>query len=351
MKDDHGIALALSEAMKAVGRTHPNPAVGAVVAKGARVIATGFTSPAGGLHAEVVALNRAGKDAKGATLYVSLEPCCHTGRTPPCTDAIIAAGIKRVVFCVRDPNPKVNGRGARALKAAGIEVVHGQRREDAEKLNRPFFKFMRTGLPWVTLKAGITLDGKLATMNGRSKWITSDESRRVVHELRDSVDAVLVGASTVNADDPRLTTRLPGGRGQNPVRVVLDPLLRTKPARQVFDTSVARTILVTKQPAPKHEARGVEVWNFTTLTALLRKLGEAGLLHVLVEGGAFTHSRFLKAGLFDELVLFMAPRLFGHEALTWTGFLNVKDPHAALQLEPPDVQLVGGDLMITTRRR
>lgn len=352
MKDDAGIALALNEALKAVGRTHPNPAVGAVIVKGGKIVSTGFTAPAGGPHAEATALARAGKRAKGATLYVSLEPCAHHGRTPPCTDAIIAAGIKRVVFSVKDPNPRVNGKGAKKLRAAGLEVVQGVRAADAEKLNRPFFKFMREGLPWVTLKAGVTLDGKLATSTGKSKWITSEVSRTVAHELRDSLDAILVGAGTVEADDPALTVRLPPGEARkNPVRVVLDAALRTRPERQIFDASVARTILVTPHLASRHAARGVEVWNVTGTEALLRKLAAEGLLHVMVEGGAFTHAEFLKAGLFDELVLFVAPKVFGHDGLTWSGLLGVREPSAAIALENLHAEPVGDDLMITATRK
>lgn len=349
MKDEEGIALALNEALKAVGRTHPNPAVGAVIVKAGKIVSTGFTSPAGGPHAEAVAIERAGKAAKGATIYVSLEPCAHHGRTPPCADAIIKAGIKRVVFSMKDPNPKVNGKGAKKLRAAGIEVVQGVRADDAEKMNRPFFKFMREGLPWVTLKAGITLDGKLATSTGKSKWITSEASRNVAHELRDVIDAIVVGAGTVEADDPALTTRLKKGR--NAVRVVIDPALRTKAERQVFDTKVARTILVTPHLASRHAARGVEVWNLTKTEDILRKLASEGLLHVMVEGGAFTHAEFLKAGLFDELVLFIAPKLFGHDGLTWSGLLGIREPAEAVQLENLHAETVGEDLMITATRR
>jgi diaminohydroxyphosphoribosylaminopyrimidine deaminase/5-amino-6-(5-phosphoribosylamino)uracil reductase len=201
----------------------------------------------------------------------------------------------------------------------------------------------------VTLKAGITLDGKLATSTGKSKWITSEDSRNVAHELRDVIDAIIVGAGTVEADDPALTTRLKGGR--NAVRVVLDSGLRTKAERQIFDTKQARTILVTPHLASRHAARGVEVWSLTKTEDILRKLASEGLLHVMVEGGAFTHGEFLKAGLFDELVLFIAPKLFGHDGLTWSGLLGIREPAEAIALENLHAETVGEDLMITATRR
>ncbi|MFZ5444117.1 MAG: bifunctional diaminohydroxyphosphoribosylaminopyrimidine deaminase/5-amino-6-(5-phosphoribosylamino)uracil reductase RibD [Myxococcota bacterium] len=334
MNDAAGMTLALAEAVKAVGRTHPNPAVGAVIVKGGKVIATGFTSPVGGPHAEAVALRKAGARAKGATLYSTLEPCNHHGRTPPCTEAIIAAGIKRVVFASTDPNPIVNGKGARRLRAAGVAVTARVLADAASRLNRPFFKAMRTGLPFVTAKVAMTLDGKIATARGDSKWITGEDARRVAHQLRNVVDAIVVGASTVVADDPRLTTRLPGGR--SPVRVVLDPTLRTSVKAQVYDTRPARTIVATlaspQSPrARKLAARGVEVWQLPRegatglqLRALLRRLAQAGLLHVLVEGGSHVHGAFLRGGFVDELVLFVAPKVIGADGLSWAGALGTR---------------------------
>lgn len=346
------MALALAEAVKAVGRTHPNPAVGAVVVKHGRVVSSGFTSPVGGPHAEAIALAVAGKKAKGATLYVTLEPCNHFGRTPPCSEAIIAAGVKRVVYAVKDPNPRVNGKGARRLRAAGLEVVEGVLAHASVELNQPFFRFMTTGLPWVTLKVGVTLDGKIATSTGKSKWISSEASRVVVHQLRDVIDAILVGAGAVIADDPLLTTRREDSlRARNPVRVVVDPNLRTDARSAIYDGKIARTILVTNRPAPKHAARGAEVWPFTTLEALLRALAAEGLLHVMVEGGAATHAGFIKAGLVDELVMFMAPKLFGHDGKTWSGMLGVTEATRPWRFDDLDAVRVGPDLMVTARRR
>lgn len=360
MTDAEAMTIALGQALKGLGRTHPNPAVGAALVKGGRVIATGFHARAGEPHAEALALRAAGRAARGATLYVTLEPCDHHGRTPPCTEAIIAAGVKRVVFASTDPNPLVDGKGARRLRAAGLAVTAHVLQDEAEALNRPFFKAMRTGLPWVTLKAGVTLDGKVATASGRSKWITSAASRTAAHHLRDLADVIVVGANTVVADDPRLTTRVPGGR--NPARLVLDATLRTSPRAALADTREARTIIATAADlaSPKAKAlaaRGVELWRVpapkgrVALRPLLRRLVKAGLLHVLVEGGAAVHGAFLAQGTFDELVLFMAPSLFGHAALTWSGGLLAKTPAKALRLEGLHAERVGEDLMVTARRR
>lgn len=358
MNDAAAMALAVAEAAKAVGRTHPNPAVGAVIVRGDRVIGRGFTSPPGGPHAEIHALRQAGAEARGATLYCTLEPCAHHGRTGPCADAIIDAGITRVVFATTDPNPLVNGKGARRLRAKGVEVTRGVLREAAEALNRPFLKAMTTGLPWVTLKAAITLDGKIATSTGESKWISSEASRVHAHQLRNVVDAIVVGAGTVAADDPLLTTRLPGGR--NALRVVLDARLRSSPKRAIFDASVAPTVVITEASAEsaaakRLRARGAEVVRVPgsrrKLEPVLRLLADRGALHVMVEGGAGVHQEFLTQGCFDELLLFLAPTFFGHDGLTWTGLLGVKDPKRALRLTDVTVQQVGDDVMLTALHR
>ncbi len=361
MNDAAVMALAIAQAVKGLGRTHPNPAVGAVIVKGGRVVATGYHAKLGGPHAEAVALLTAGSGAKGSTLYSTLEPCNHHGRTPPCSDAIIAAGVKRVVYASSDPNPLVNGKGVRRLRSAGIEVAAHVLREAADSLNQPFLKAMKTGLPWVTAKAAITLDGKLATSTGRSKWISSEASRKIAHQLRNVVDVVVVGSSTVIADDPLLTTRLGKKGTRNPIRLVLDPSLRTSPKSKLYDTKPARTIIATLEPAESRAAgtlakRGVEVWSMPgskgslDMHALLRRLVKEGALHVLVEGGASVHQSFLEADLVDEVVLFVAPKLFGHSGLTWSGALGVQDPAKALQFKTIDAVGVGPDLMITARR-
>ena len=354
------MALALAEAVKGLGRTHPNPAVGAVLVKNGRVIATGYHARFGAPHAEAVALAKAGKAAKGATLYSTLEPCNHHGRTPPCSEAIIAAGVRKVVYASSDPNPLVNGKGVRRLRSAGIEIQPHVLRLAADAFNQPFLKAMRTGLPWVTSKAAISLDGKLATAAGVSKWISSEASRTVAHQLRDLVDVVVVGAETVLQDDPQLTVRLPGKRKtRNPIRLVIDPTLRNRTTAKIFDTKEARTIVATLAPltsprAQKLVSQGVEIWTFKgsiKLNALLRRLVGEGALHVLVEGGAKVHQRFLEKGLVDELVLFVAPKLFGHGGLTWSGMLKARTPEDAVQFDELDAVRVGPDLMVTARRK
>jgi diaminohydroxyphosphoribosylaminopyrimidine deaminase/5-amino-6-(5-phosphoribosylamino)uracil reductase len=289
--------LALAEAVLGRGRTHPNPIVGAVVVKGSRIVARGHHALAGLPHAEVNALRAAGAKAKGADLYVTLEPCNHHGRTPPCTQTIIEAGVKRVFFGSRDPNPNVGGGGRKRLQKSGVEVqqVLG---DECDAANEAWLKFITTGLPWVVLKAAVTLDGKLATSTGDSKWISSATSRATVHDWRNQMDAVLVGAGTARKDDPLLTVRdTPGGR--NPVRIVLGSLSpRAKMRREPGET------LVLQGP----------------LKQVLKTIAARGLTSVLVEGGASVHGAFLRENLWDELRLFIAPRIAGANALSWAGF-------------------------------
>jgi len=306
-----------------------------------------------------MALRDAGKKAKGATLYTTLEPCNHFGRTAPCSEAILKAGVKRVVYGSLDPNPKVNGAGLRRLRKGGVEVKGPVLRHETEALNRPFFKFQRSGLPWVTLKAAITLDGKLATESGDSRWVSSGAARTVAHELRDRVDAIMVGAGTVKADDPRLTTRL-SAKGRDPTRVVLDARLSTSPRAQIYrQRSAADTIIATASNVDSAKARRyapAKLWRFARagrhveLRAVLKRLAAEGMLHVLVEGGAEVHSSFLRAGLWDELLLFVAPKLIGHEGKTWTGSLGVTQMAKAVTLGALTIEPVGPDLLLHVLR-
>jgi diaminohydroxyphosphoribosylaminopyrimidine deaminase / 5-amino-6-(5-phosphoribosylamino)uracil reductase len=313
--------LALAEAEKGRGRTHPNPAVGAVVVGGGRVIGRGHHRKAGLPHAEVNALRAAGARARGADVYVTLEPCNHQGRTPPCTDALIAAGVRRVFFGSADPNPLVDGHGARRLRRAGIEVHSGILRAQCDAANEAWFKFITTGLPWVVLKAAVTLDGKLAAAARDSKWISSTASRRLVHRWRNELDAVLVGAGTVRADDPRLTVRgVPGGR--NPLRVVLG--------------AVPRRARLLREPGETISERGA-------LPPVLRRLGDRGITTVLVEGGATVHGAFLETGLWDELRLFIAPKIFGADALSWAGRTR------AVEVQLRTVERIGPDVLVICR--
>lgn len=353
--------IALEEAGRGLGRTAPNPAVGAILVKGGRIVARGHHRQAGAAHAEVMAIEAAGGRAKGADLYTTLEPCDHYGRTPPCTRAILEARIRRVICASVDPNPLVDGKGVTRLRRAGVEVITGVLREEADRLNRPFFKWVSSGMPYVTAKAAVTLDGKLASAAGDSKWITGAPARLRVHQLRDQVDAVLVGAGTVRKDNPRLTTRLPGGGGRDAVRVVVDSGLTLAPGAAVFNQrSTARTIVATVKGAGaarrrRLEARGVEVWTLpgregaVDLRALLRRLGRAGFLHVLVEGGARVFATLLRRRLVDELWIFVAPKLVGGRGLTWTGELPVREMSGALQVGELEVEKVGRDVLLRAR--
>lgn len=353
--------IALEEAAKGLGRTSPNPVVGAVLVKGGRIIARGYHKKAGTAHAEVVALEAAGAKARGADLYTTLEPCDHYGRTPPCSMAVLEAGVRRVICGSSDPNPKVNGKGVARLRRGGVEVLTGVLREEADQLNRPFFKVIQKGLPYVTLKAAVTLDGKLATVTGDSRWVTGELAREWVHRLRNQVDAILVGANTVRQDDPKLTTRLPGGVGRDAVRIVVDSRLRLTPKYQIFtQRSAARTVLATLEDPAGRKARrftelGVDVWQVrekngrVDLKALLKRVAQEGLNHVLVEGGAELYGSFIREKLADSLALFLAPKLIGAKGLSWAGELGVKvmgDAHAVKDLR---FEQLGEDLLIQAR--
>ena len=348
---------ALAEAAKGIGRTSPNPAVGAVLVKSGRIVARGYHRRAGAPHAEVVAIRRAGARARGAELYTTLEPCNHYGRTPPCTSAILDAGVARVICALRDPNPIVNGRGIARLRRAGTPVVAGVLRAEAARLNRPYLKRVRTGLPWVTLKAAITLDGKIATSRGDSRWVSGGKSRADVHRLRDRVDAILVGSNTARLDNPRLTTRV-GSKGRNAIRVVLDARLQLPLSLQLFRSPLAaRTIVATAERPRTARAkrllrRGIEVWPVPSragrldLPAVLRRLSAEGVVHLLVEGGAEVFGAFIDQGLADELVVFIAPKLVGSGGLSWTGRVDVKSMAEAIALEEVAIFKRGRDALV-----
>ncbi len=349
---------ALAEARRAVGRTHPNPAVGAVVVRDGQVVGRGHTAPAGGPHAEVEAIADAGPRARGGDLFTTLEPCDHFGRTPPCTEAILAAGVARVFAGSSDPNPLVDGRGVQRLRELGMPVWTGVLADETDAVNRPFFKAMRAGLPWVTLKVAVTLDGKLATASGDSRWVSGEAARADVHRLRNIVDAVLVGSGTVRVDDPALTTRLPEGGGRDPLRVVLDSALRLSPGRQLFrQASPARTLLVHVEGqggerAGALTAGGAELLGVpgrpgeVDLESMLRALLRREVLHLLVEGGPTVFAAFVRAGLADELVLHLAPRLLGSDALSWLGPLGVDRMDGARGVKIESVRSLGEDLEV-----
>jgi diaminohydroxyphosphoribosylaminopyrimidine deaminase / 5-amino-6-(5-phosphoribosylamino)uracil reductase len=362
-------ALALAE--RGRGTTRPNPVVGAVVARGGRVLAEGFHRRAGLPHAEVNAFARlAAGAARGATLYVNLEPCCHTGRTGPCTDAILAAGLARVVVGMLDPNPVVDGRGAARLRRAGVRVDVGCLEAECRAANRAFSIWARAHRPLVTLKAAASLDGFIADGRPRRRrapaWLTGPEARHAAHELRAGHDAVLVGSGTVLADNPhltvrlpRLTVRLPGApRGAAaPVRVVLDGRLRTPPDAHVLDAA-APTIIFTRRGASAARARalraaGAEVVELPaprgqlSVAAVLRALAARDIQSVLVEGGAAVHGAFVAAGLVDGVALFVAPRLLGGGVPIAAGL--GRGLSAALGLGALETRRLGPDLLLTAR--
>ena len=365
------MALALAEAELGRGRTHPNPIVGALVVSGGKVVAAGHHEKAGGPHAEVVALRGAGERARGADLYVTLEPCDHYGRTPPCTQAILASGIRRIVIGSIDPNPLVHGRGIRRLRAAGVRVESGVLEEACDAANEMWFKFITRKLPWVSLKAAVTLDGKLATSSGDSRWVTGTTARLLGHVLRDEMDAVLIGIGTALRDDPRLTVRLPpGGKSRaggsrsprDPIRVVVDSMARLPAtARMLRQRSRAQTLIACTLHAPANrlealQRAGAEIVRCRSdgeghvdLKDLLRRLAGRGLTSLLVEGGAAIHGSFLARALWDELYLFIAPKLAGRDALSWAAFDGPRTMSKAPRLRLLDHRRLGDDLLVTAR--
>jgi diaminohydroxyphosphoribosylaminopyrimidine deaminase / 5-amino-6-(5-phosphoribosylamino)uracil reductase len=350
---------ALELAARARGRTSPNPMVGALLVKDGAVVGEGFHAYAGTDHAEVVALRDAEGDAAGATLYVALEPCCHQGRTPPCVDRIVAARVARVVAACEDPNPAVSGKGFTALRDAGIPVDVGCCAEEARRLNEAFFTYIRLGRPFGILKAAASLDGKIATRTGDSRWITGESARQHVHQLRNEVDAVLVGIGTVLRDDPLLTTRLGIEDQRDPTRVVVDNLARLPLRAKVINrASTARTILAVSAMAPQArledlEREGVQVLvvpgspRRVSLPNLMAALGKLGYLSVLIEGGAEINASALREGVVDKVLLFFAPLLIGGKATpTAVGGDGVETLNQALRLRDLRIERFGEDILI-----
>ncbi len=323
-QDEQYMRIAVRLARKGAGRVSPNPMVGAVIVKRGQIVGKGYHRRFGGPHAEVYALQTAGNSARGADAYVSLEPCCHHGKTAPCTDALIGAGVRRVVVGMADPNPAVRGKGIAVLRGAGIEVVEGVLEPQCRRLNESFIKFITTGLPYVILKSALSLDGKTATRTGHSTWITCEESRRRVHRVRAEADAILTGAGTVIADNPQMNVRLWKGACREPLRVVLDERLRIPLARRVLQPPLAAGTLVATAPglaagrkARSIEKNGAEVVGVPLrrgnidLAALLKLLGGRNIARVLIEAGAELNASALEAGLVDKLMLFYAPKIIG----------------------------------------
>ncbi len=353
------MARALELARLGLYTTHPNPRVGCVIVRNGQVVGEGWHQRAGEAHAEILALNAAGNKARGATAYVTLEPCCHHGRTPPCSAALIAAGVTRVVTAMQDPNPQVSGGGMAALRAAGIKTDCGVLESEAQALNRGFIRRMTRGRPWVRIKLGMSLDGRIAAANGDSRWITGEAAREDVHRLRAETGAVLTGIGTVLADDPSLTVRLPG-EWPPPVRIVLDSQLRMPELARMLSLP-GRTLVLTAEAEDSISWKalkraGAELWRVIPqdtgrlpLDEVLAVLARQQINEVLVEAGPTLVGALLQAGLADELILYMAPCLLGDSArgLMHVPGLNTLAQRLPLHIE--DVRAMGHDWRIIAR--
>ena len=354
MTDENYMREALRIAKNSIGRTSPNPLVGAVIVKDNRIIAEGWHRQAGTEHAEIHAIKMAGDLAKDSTMYVTLEPCSHYGKTPPCVNAIINAGIKKVFVAMTDPNPEVDG--IKILRDAGIEIEIGLLEDDARKLNEFFLKWITTDKPFVSLKSAMTLDGKIATSSGQSKWITSDESRQRVHELRDIHDAIMVGIGTVLIDNPLLTARVYGGK--NPIRIIVDSNARTPLISNVVTNHQAQTIIAVTKNAPLERVDalkncGVEIifagdGERVDLNILMNELARRNIISVFVEGGGTLNFSLLESNLVDKVYTFIAPKILGgRESMTSVeghGFDNIS---SAIHLKNISTEMIGSDILIS----
>lgn len=342
------------------GQTSPNPVVGAVIVKDGNIIGMGAHLKAGEPHAEIHALNMAGEKSKGATMYVTLEPCAHVGRTPPCAEALIKAELARVVVAATDPDERVSGRGIEMIKSAGIEVIQGIREQEALEINEPFFYSVTEKTPFVTLKTASSLDGKIATSKGESKWITGKESREDVHLLRHIHDAILVGVNTVLADDPSLNTRMPNG-GKNPIRIILDNHLRTPIQAKMINDKLAPVWIITSSVCDANkqeefEKRGVIFIRMDetsiSIKSLLKTLYDKGIRSLLVEGGGSVNDSFLRSGLFNQVIIYLAPLLIGSEnAPSSFSGLGIATLEHAARLTFKKVEYIGNDLKITAVKK
>ncbi|AZV59088.1 bifunctional diaminohydroxyphosphoribosylaminopyrimidine deaminase/5-amino-6-(5-phosphoribosylamino)uracil reductase RibD [Clostridium sp. AWRP] len=357
--DEKYMKEALKLALLGRGFVNPNPLVGAVIVKNGKIIGKGYHSFFGGPHAEIYALREAGDNSKGADLYVTLEPCSHYGKTPPCAKAIVEAGIKRVVIGSVDPNPLVSGRGVKILKDKNIEVVTGVMEREAVKINEIFMNYIKSKVPFVILKSGVTLDGKIATVSGESKWITGEESRLKVHKMRNRVMAIMVGVGTVILDDPLLTTRLEE-KCKSPKAVIVDSKLRVPVESQIFKTSREREIIIActekfdKDKAESLKSMGVNIVacpenreGRVDLKYLTKKLGEMGIDSVLVEGGAELNFSAIKSGIVNKVIYFIAPKILGGKnAKTSVEGYGIENLSDSIKLKDICAENVGEDIMI-----
>ncbi|MFC2069000.1 bifunctional diaminohydroxyphosphoribosylaminopyrimidine deaminase/5-amino-6-(5-phosphoribosylamino)uracil reductase RibD [Chloroflexota bacterium] len=353
---------ALSLAKLALGEVSPSPAVGAVIVRGDVVVGQGYTQPPGSHHAEIVALYQAGEQARGSTMFVTLEPCCHYGRTPPCTQAIIAAGIGEVHMAILDPNPLVSGKGMSELKKAGINTCLGECEDKVRQFNEAYIKFIITGKPFVTAKFAMSLDGKIATKSGDSRWVSGSDARKYVHHLRYSSDAIMVGVNTIFSDDPRLTCRCGGGKGgmarKQPLRVVVDSWGRTAVTARLFSEPGKILLAVGHFLAPKEQKAfnrvGAEILELPSsdglvdLEKLLQALGTHDVTNVLVEGGSILLGSMFDRGLVDKVIIFIAPIIIGGEgAKVAVGGKGVDKVVDSVRLKRTSIERFGEDLMIS----
>jgi diaminohydroxyphosphoribosylaminopyrimidine deaminase / 5-amino-6-(5-phosphoribosylamino)uracil reductase len=351
MDDAFYINRTIRLAEKARGMTSPNPMVGAVIVKNGRIISEDFHRRPGDPHAEALALEKAGTEAQNSTLYVSLEPCCHTEkRTPPCTKALVNAGIKKVIIAMKDPNPKVSGKGIIELQKAGIEVISGILENKAQQLNEAYIKYVTTGKPFVILKTAMTLDGKIATPEGQSKWITGEKARGLVHRMRSSSDAIMTAIGTVKADDPQLTARVK--HGKNPLRIIIDPRLEISVDANVLRIPPQTIIVtcVTNSKAFRLEQAGIKIIYYQKkldLNWLMKKLGEMEIASLLIEGGSSLNAHALENGIVDKIMFFIAPMIIGgRESFPAIGGKTFKRLEEAYRIKNIRIRRVGEDILI-----
>ncbi len=362
MSDESYIQLALEIAKKGIGKVSPNPLVGAVIIKNDRIIGAGFHEKFGENHAEINAINSARESIEGSTLYINLEPCSHFGKTPPCVDKLIECKIKRVVIGTLDMNPLTSGKGVKKLKSAGIDVKVGVLEKECVKLNKAFFKYITKKVPYVSIKAAQTLDGKIADLNGASRWISCSQSRKYVHGLRARYDAVLVGSGTVKKDNPSLTVRLVEGR--NPKRIILDTGLNLKTTYRIFSKNTDKNLIVVTSKNSINKTRKVQKLRQLGAQLVFAKENESGLLDlknvleqlakiqiasVLVEGGTELITSLIAQKLYDDILIFISPKVLG-EGKSVTGNLGIRSIHNAFQLNIENYQKIGDDLLVELKK-
>ncbi len=355
MTDEEYIQSAIKLAKKGSGNVSPNPMVGCVIVKNGKIIGKGYHKKYGGNHAEINAVNSAETSVENSTVYVTLEPCSITGNTPPCTDRLIKEKVKRVVIGTKDPNPLVNGKGIAKLKKAKIDVSCGVQENESRELNKFYNKYMTESIPYVTLKAAVTLDGKISDENGDSKWISSVESRKLVHKLRAEYDAVLAGIGTVIKDDPLLNVRMVKGR--NPKKIILDSNLKINPKQKIFGSKNEGNIIIVTSTESKMKKRKINALmkagakilfvkrdskGYLNLKSILKKLAKEKITSVFVEGGSRVFNSFLNKKLFDEILLFVSPKIFGR-GLSWAGEFNISK---AVNLKITGGKKIGEDVLI-----